>query len=76
MRPRRAASGALSLEDKLGAQKKIKALETQRREQRRSLFDAQDAVDAKRDGLIAGIEAKLSQHAQLTELFTLRWRLR
>jgi adenine-specific DNA-methyltransferase len=73
---RRSAAGALSLEEKLAAQRRIKALETQRRERRRSLFDAQDEVDAKRDGLIAGIEAKLAQQVELTELFTLRWRLR
>jgi adenine-specific DNA-methyltransferase len=48
----------------------------QRRERRRSLFDAQDEIDAKRDELIAGIEAKLVQRAELMPLFTLRWRLR
>jgi adenine-specific DNA-methyltransferase len=73
---RRAASGALSLEDKLAAQKRIKQLEAQRRERRRSLFDAQDEIDAKRDALIAGIEAKLGQRAEMKELFTVRWRLR
>ena len=73
---RRSAAGALSLEEKLAAQRRIKALETQRRERRRSLFDAQDEVDAKRDGLIAGIEAKLAQQVELTELFTIRWQLR
>jgi ERCC4-related helicase len=72
---RRAASGALSLENKLVAQKRIKSLEAQRREKRRSLFDAQDAVDAQRDALIAGIEAKLAQSVSLKPLFAVRWRL-
>lgn len=73
---RRGAAGALSLEDKLAAQKRIKSLETQRREKRRSLFDAQDAVDAKRDALIGEIEAKLTQRTQIAPLFSFRWRLR
>jgi len=72
---RRGAAGALSLEDKLAGQKRIKTLEVQRKEKRRSLFDAQDEIDAKRDTLIAGIEAKLSQSADLRSLFTIRWRL-
>ncbi len=72
---RRAATGALSLDDKLAGQKKVKALDAQRKEKRRSLFDAQDEVDAKRDTLISGIEAKLTQRAELRPLFTIRWSL-
>jgi adenine-specific DNA-methyltransferase len=72
---RRAAKAAALLEDKLAAQKQIKALESQRNEKRRSLFDAQDAVDAQREVLIASIEAKLAQKAVSTPLFTVRWSL-
>jgi len=72
---RRAATTALTLEDKLTGQKQIKALETQRNEKRRSLFDAQDQVDKQRDELIAQIEGKLQQHLRLQALFQLRWRL-
>jgi adenine-specific DNA-methyltransferase len=39
---RRAAATALTLEEKLAAQKQIRAIESQRNEKRRSLFDAQD----------------------------------
>ena len=42
---RRAATTALTLEEKLAGQKQIKALEAQRNEKRRSLFDAQDDVE-------------------------------
>jgi adenine-specific DNA-methyltransferase len=70
---RRAAAGALTLEQKLGGQKQIKALELQRNEKRRSLFDAQDAVDKQREDLISQIEAKLSQKSSLLPLFTIRW---
>ena len=73
---RRLATTALTLEEKLAGQKRIKALESQRNEKRRSLFDAQDEVERERDQLIAGIEAKLSQKVQTEELFRVRWRLR
>ena len=53
---RRAATTALTLEDKLAGQKQIRALEAQRNEKRRSLFDAQDRVDSQRDELILAIE--------------------
>jgi hypothetical protein len=72
---RRAATAALTLEDKLAGQKQIKALETQRNQKRRSLFDAQDQVDKQREELIAQIEGKLTQVTRLESLFRLRWRL-
>jgi adenine-specific DNA-methyltransferase len=72
---RRAATIALTLEEKLAGQKQIKALEAQRSQKRRSLFDAQDQVDRQREELIANVEAKLTQRSALTVLFTVRWRL-
>jgi adenine-specific DNA-methyltransferase len=72
---RRAATTALTLEEKLAGQKQIKALESQRNERRRSLFEAQDKVDQQRETLIATIEGKLTQNASSCELFTIRWRL-
>ena len=50
---RRAATVALTLEEKLAGQKQIKALEAQRSQKRKSLFDAQDQIDKQRDELIA-----------------------
>jgi len=70
---RRAATTALTLEDKLAGQKQIKALEAQRNQKRRSLFDAQDQVDKQRDELIAQIEGKLAQTVKAVPLFVLRW---
>jgi len=70
---RRAATTALTLEDKLGGQKQIRALEAQRNEKRRSLFDAQDRVDSQRDELIQSIEGKLMQSAKTERLFSIRW---
>lgn len=72
---RRAATTALTLEDKLEGQKKIKALEAHRNHRRRSLFDAQDQIDRQREDLIGNIESKLIQKAERKELFALRWTL-
>lgn len=73
---RRAATAALTLEEKLAGQKQIKALEAQRNQKRRSLFDAQDDVDRQREALIAQIEGKLQQKETIQQLFTIHWALR
>lgn len=73
---RRAATAALTLEDKLVAQKQIRALEAQRNHKRRTLFDAQDRVDKLREQLIADIMARLTQKALLELHFSIRWLLR
>ncbi len=72
---RRAASVALSLEEKLAGQKQIKALESHRKERRRSLFDAQDEIDKNREHLIEKIEGKLKSDSSEEVLFTIRWQL-
>lgn len=72
---RRAATTALTLEEKLAGQKQIKALEATRNQKRRSLFDAQDEVDKRREELITLIEGKLQQKSDSHTLFTIRWRL-
>ncbi|MCB1225560.1 MAG: DEAD/DEAH box helicase, partial [Verrucomicrobiales bacterium] len=68
---RRAASAALTLEDKLAGQKQIKALESHRKERRRSLFDAQDEIDSNRERLIEKIEGKLKSESSEEALFTI-----
>jgi adenine-specific DNA-methyltransferase len=72
---RRASFAAISLEDKLTEQRKIKTLETQRNAKRRALFDAQDDIDRQRERLIADIERKLKQTASHFELFTIKWHI-
>lgn len=72
----RTATAALTLEEKLAGQKQIKALEAQRNQKRRSLFDAQDEVDRQREELIARIEGKLQQRTDLIELFEIRWTIK
>ncbi len=41
----------------------------------KALFEAQDAVDQRREALIAGIGAKLTQNTNSTTVVYLRWRL-
>ncbi len=72
---RKGAKLALTLEEKLAAQREIKALEARRNQKRRTLFDAHDRVDAQREDLIAAIEGKLAQSESMRRLFTVRWRL-
>jgi superfamily II DNA or RNA helicase len=72
---RRAATTAIMLEEKLAGLKQVRALEAQRNQKRRSLFDAQDEVDQQREKLITGIEGKLKQEITSRPLFTIRWRI-
>jgi len=64
------------LEGKVELRKKAQALERKRSDKRRSLFDAQDEVDSKKETLIAEIERRLTQQVEVTELFTIRWSVR
>lgn len=72
---KRASTAAVTLADKLVHQKMLKALQATRNEKRKDLFIAQDEVEARRDALIAGIEARLSMGQQSESIFTIRWRL-
>ncbi len=72
---RRAATIAATLEEKLAGQKTIKSLEAQRNTKRRSLFDAQDEIDRRRDTLIGDIEGKLAQSVTGAQLFAIHWLL-
>lgn len=72
---RRAASAALTLEEKLAGQKQIKTLESHRKDRRRNLFDAQDEIDNNRERLIEQIEGKLKTRSAEQHLFTIRWSL-
>ena len=66
-------TAAVTLEEKLAGQKRIKALEAQRNDKRRTLFDTQDQVDKQREELIATIEGKLQQKTERHELLSVRW---
>ncbi|MDQ2667268.1 MAG: DEAD/DEAH box helicase [Gemmatimonadota bacterium] len=70
---RRASLATAALADKLAAQKALKSLEATRAQRRRDLYDAQDAIGARRDEMIAGIERQLEQRNTLQQIFTIRW---
>jgi adenine-specific DNA-methyltransferase len=73
---RRAAAIALTLEEKLASQKQIKALEAQRNQKRRHLFDAEDQAGEQYDELMGKTREKMQQQTELHELFTIRWHIR
>lgn len=72
---KRAATLALTLEEKLAGQKQVKQIEALRNEKRRKLFDAQDEIDRQRGELIAAVEGKLKQQVTMNTVFTIRWGL-
>jgi hypothetical protein len=72
---KRASTLAMKLEDKLGFQKQVKELEAERNQARRRLFDAQDEIDEKRDGIISGIEEELKVGETRQVVLLLRWEL-
>ena len=70
------ARQASSLDAKVALHKKAKELEKQRNDKRRRLFEAQDEVDERKDGLIEEIEQRLKQRTEDVALFTIRWCVR
>ncbi len=72
---RRLARQAISVEEQLQMQKKIKNLEKKQHKQRGEIFAFQDDVAAKRDMLIEKLEKRMQKHTHCEPLFTLRWRI-
>jgi hypothetical protein len=73
---KRTAVLAQTLEEKLTHQRAVRELERQRNTKRRELFDAQDAIDGKREDLIGKIEKQLQHTSVVQPLFTIRWKVR
>ena len=67
------SKGAATLAEKLAAQKSQRDLEALRDRRRRELFDRQDEIQAKRDGLIDELEKQLKQNITATRLFAVEW---
>lgn len=64
------------LEEKIEAQRLVKDLEKRRSEKRRSLFEAQDEIDAQKEKLFDEVEQTLRQKKATEEtLFNIRWRI-
>jgi superfamily II DNA or RNA helicase len=66
---------AVTLAEKLEAQRMVKTLEQRRNTKRRTLFDAQDEIDLRRTALIDEIERRLRTTTTVDLLFSLRWTL-
>lgn len=73
---KRASKAALTLEGKLTQQRRVKSLEAQRTQKRRSLFEAQDQIDGRRDALIGEIEIKLQSNVRQSNLLWLELEVR
>jgi hypothetical protein len=63
------------LEKKIAMHRMIKEREKMRIERRKSLFEAQDDVDTRKDELLSVTEARLRQGVERKEMFTIRWRV-
>ncbi|WP_305155191.1 SNF2-related protein [uncultured Alistipes sp.] len=63
------------LEEKVRLQRLIKELEKRRSEKRLNLYQAQDEVDAKKETLLAKVEAMLAQKIAQKKLITFHWRI-
>ena len=65
----------LSLEAKVKAQRSIKDLEKSRSEKRRSLYEAQDEIDSRKETLLDTVQRKLKQQPSTQPLFTVNWKM-
>ncbi len=64
-----------SLEAKLALHRLAKELEAGRSRKRRSLYEAQDEIDHRKEDLISQVEARLRQRVESEQLFVIRWRV-
>ncbi|MFA4943541.1 MAG: SNF2-related protein [Lentisphaeria bacterium] len=69
----RQARIAPTLKEQEAILNQIASLEKKKRRQRQDIFDVEDAIKAKRDELIAGLQRRLAQHSTVEPLFTIRW---
>ncbi len=70
---RRQARQAVTLEEQRQIQEKLQKLERQQRRQRQEIFQAEDEILEKRDGLIDQLEKRLAQSTTCDTLFSIRW---
>ncbi|MEX1096278.1 MAG: SNF2-related protein [Planctomycetales bacterium] len=72
---KRAKRLAGDLQSKIEAQKRSNELEQKRNQKKRTLFDAQDEIEQRKETLIEDIEARLKQQTSRQAVFTIRWRV-
>ena len=66
---------AATVEEQHRLQEKIRDLEKKKRRQRQRIFDVEDEIMEKRDGLISALEKRMAQRTSNETLFTVRWRV-
>lgn len=59
--------------EQIDLQKQIAELEKKQRRQRQRVFDVEDEIIEKRDGLITRLEKQMAQRTERKSLFTIRW---
>lgn len=64
---------ATNTEEMHRLQTEIADLEKKKRRQRQEIFDREDEIIGKRDGLIGDLEKRLAQKTTTQELFTIKW---
>ena len=69
----RQARLATNLDEQHEIQQKIQKLEKQQRRQRQEIFQVEDSIIEKRDGLIESLERRLTQKTESARLFTIEW---
>jgi ERCC4-related helicase len=69
------SKGAATLAEKLAAQKEQRDHEANRDRKRRELFQRQDEIQSRRDGLIDELEKQLSQQVTVLPLFACEWEI-
>ena len=70
------ARKARGLQEKLDAQRALRVLAGRRNEKKRLYFEEQDRIKADQDGLVAGLEKRLSERTvKVEDVMTLKWRL-
>ena len=69
----RQARLATNLDEQHEIQHRIQKLEKQQRRQRQEIFQVEDSIIEKRDGLIESLEKRLAQNTESERLFTIEW---
>jgi ERCC4-related helicase len=72
----RQARHAVTTSEQVDLQKEIMEMEKKQRRQRQRVFDVEDEIIEKRDGLITRLEKQMAQRTERRELFTIRWAVR
>lgn len=64
---------ATNQQERLELELKVKEVSKKQRDQRQRIYDVEDEINLKRDGLIDQLKAKIAQKTQSETLFMIRW---